>query len=295
MILQGNGSPTRAVVLGGGGTVGVAWQTGLLAGLREAGVDLSEASSIVGTSAGSLVGALLSSGRDVTDALAVLAAVGHKLDFAVLAAGEESFLSASRQAALAADPRQALRAIGSAVREATTTLTEDDYLGLLDILDGVAWPPGFRCTAVDSGTGELVVWGPESGVPLRHAVAASCVVPMLFPAVTINGNRYMDGGLVSHLNATAAPPSDVLVVVSCHPLGGHGGAADSDRSASTIRADAEMAQLRENTRLVAVEPDFGDLEAPVKMLDPETAGRALHIGRRQAEREGAAIRAAWDV
>ncbi len=294
MTSPGNGSPTRTVVLGGGGTVGVAWQTGLLAGLREAGVDFSEASSIVGTSAGSLVGALLAGGRDVTDALAVLAAVGRKLDFAVLAASEESFLGASRQAALAADPRQALRAIGSAVREATTTLTEDDYLGLLDVLDGVAWPPGFRCTAVDTGTGELVVWGPESGVPLRHAVAASCVVPMLFPAVTINGARYLDGGLVSHLNATAAPPSDVLVVVSCHPLGAQGSAADSDRSASTIRADAEVAQLRENTRLVAVEPDFSDLEAPVKMLDPETAGRALHIGRRQAEREAAAIRAAWD-
>jgi NTE family protein len=209
------------------------------AGLSEAGVDLAEASSIVGTSAGSLVGALLSSGRDVT---------------ADLAAGSECFLSASRQAVLAADPRQALRAIGSAAREATTTLTEDDYLGLLGILDGVDWPAGFRCTAIDTGTGELVVWGQESGVPLLHAVAASCVVPMLFPAVTINGDRYMDGGIVSHLNATAAPPSDVLVVISCFPPGAQGGAADSDRSASTIRADAEVAQLRENTRLVAVEP-----------------------------------------
>jgi NTE family protein len=47
------------------------------------------------------------------------------------------------------------------------------------------------------------------------------------------------------------------------------------------------------TRLVAVEPDFGDLEAPVRMLDPETARRALHIGQHQAEREAPAIRAAW--
>lgn len=294
MTSQGNGSPTRTVVLGGGGTVGVAWQTGLLAGLREAGVDLAEASSIVGTSAGSLVGALLAGGRDVTDALAVLAAVGQKLDFDSLAAGSESFLSASREAGLAADPRQALRAIGSAAREATTTLTEDDYLGLLGTLDGVAWPTGFRCTAIDTGTGELVVWGQESGVPLRHAVAASCVVPMLFPAVTINGDRYMDGGIVSHLNATAAPPSDVLVVVSCLPLGASGASGAGDRSASTIKADAEVAQLRETTRLVAIEPDFSDLEAPVKMLDPETAGRAFHIGRRQAQHEGAAIRDAWD-
>ncbi|WP_410668062.1 patatin-like phospholipase family protein [Amycolatopsis sp. cmx-4-68] len=81
MTAQENGSPTRTVVLGGGGTVGVAWQAGLLAGLRAADVDLAAASSIVGTSAGSLVGALLAGGRDVTDALAVLAALGQKLDF----------------------------------------------------------------------------------------------------------------------------------------------------------------------------------------------------------------------
>lgn len=287
-------SPTRTVVLGGGGTVGVAWQTGLLAGLREAGVELTGASAIVGTSAGALVGALLSSGRESTDALAVLAAVGQRIDFAGLTAGSETFLNASRQAGLAADPQQALRAIGSAAQEATTTLAEDDYLGLLEILDGAAWPAGFRCTAINTDTGELVVWGQESGVPLLHAVAASCVVPMLFPTVTIKGARYMDGGILNHLNAAVAPPTDILVAISCLPLGSQGGGGGSELSASTVRADAELTQLRETTRLVAVEPDFSRIKAPVKMMDPEIAGQALRIGKRQAESEAAAIRAAWD-
>ncbi|MEU7872904.1 patatin-like phospholipase family protein [Dactylosporangium sp. NPDC049140] len=294
MTSQRNDAPTRAVVLGGGGTVGVAWQTGLLTGLREAGIDLAGASAIMGTSAGALVGALLASGRDVTDALAVLAAVGQKVDFKSLTAGSESFLDASRQAAHADDPQQALRAIGAAAQQATTALTEDDYLGLLDTFDGAAWPAGFRCTAINTDTGELVVWDEASGVPLLHAVAASCVVPMLFPTVTIDGARYMDGGILSHLNATATPPSDVLVVLSCLPIGSPGGAVDTTRSASTIRANAEVARLRKTTRLVAVEPDFSDIEAPVKMLDPQIAGRALHIGKRQAEREAATIRTVWD-
>jgi NTE family protein len=294
MTPQRNGTPRRAVVLGGGGTVGVAWQTGLLTGLHDAGVELAGASAIVGTSAGALVGALLASGRDVTDALAILATVGQKLDVDSLTAGSASFLNASRQAALAADPQQALRTIGAAAQQATTTLTEDDYLSLLDTFDGATWPAGFRCTAINTDTGELAVWDEESGVPLLHAVAASCVVPMLFPTVTINGARYMDGGLLNHLNATAAPPSDVLLVVSCHPIGIPGGAGDNTRAAD-IRANAEVARLRETTRLVAVEPDFSDLEAPVKMLDPQIAGRALHIGKRQAEREAATIRAAWDL
>jgi NTE family protein len=269
---------TATVVLGGGGTVGVAWQTGLFIGLREAGVDLTRITGILGTSAGSLVGALLASGRDVTVALAVLAAVGERLDAGNLAAGSDSFQHASRRATLAADPRQALREIGAAARQAPLTLTEDDYLGLLDILDGVTWPPGFRCTAVDTDTGELVVWDEHSGVPLLRAVAASCVVPMLFPTVTIGGVHYMDGGIVSRLNVSAAPPNDVIVVVSCHPLSG---------------ADAtEVDKLRESARVVTVEPDFHGLDTPIRMMDPAATAQALPIGRRQAETVAAAIRAA---
>jgi len=46
----------RALVLGGGGPVGVAWESGLLAGLAEHGADVSDADLFVGTSAGSIVG-----------------------------------------------------------------------------------------------------------------------------------------------------------------------------------------------------------------------------------------------
>src|ERR1039457_5803068 len=115
-----NGPPARALVLGGGGAVGVGWQAGLLTGLREAGADLAGAYATVGTSAGALVGALLSSGRDVTDALTSLAALGQSIDPGSLAAGDEAFLSATSQAGLDTDPRQALRAIGRAEREAST-------------------------------------------------------------------------------------------------------------------------------------------------------------------------------
>ena len=53
----------RALVLGGGGPVGIAWESGMLAGLAEAGLDLSDADFILGTSAGSVVGAQLAMGR----------------------------------------------------------------------------------------------------------------------------------------------------------------------------------------------------------------------------------------
>ncbi len=55
----------RALVLGGGGVVGVAWETAVVRGLLEQGVDLRQADLIVGTSAGSLVGTRLAAGQDL--------------------------------------------------------------------------------------------------------------------------------------------------------------------------------------------------------------------------------------
>src|SRR6266851_6159371 len=63
---------TLALVLGGGGIVGIAWETGLLAGLRQAGIDLSKAALIVGTSAGSVVGTQIATGCDVDELYARL-------------------------------------------------------------------------------------------------------------------------------------------------------------------------------------------------------------------------------
>ena len=293
MTSRRNGSPARALVLGGGGAVGVGWQTGLVTGLREAGVDLAGAEAIVGTSAGALVGALLSSGRDVTGALTTLAALGQSIDRDALAAGDEAFLRARRQARLDTDPRQALRTVGRAAQEASAP-PEDVYLGMFGTLDGTAWPAGFRCTAIDTDTGDLVVWDQGSGVPLLHAVASSCSIPMLFPTVTIKGRHYMDGGILNPLNATATPPADVLLVLSCQPLGSQGTGGESALAASAATPDAELAQLRATRRLVAVEPDFSDTGAPANGMDPNSAIQALRIGKRQAEREAAAIQAAWN-
>jgi NTE family protein len=132
-------------------------------------------------------------------------------------------------------------------------------------------------------------------VPLLQAVAASCSIPMLFPTVTIKGRRYMDGGILSHLNATASAPTDVLVVLSCHPLGSQGVGIDSALSVSDATANAELAQLRETRRLIAVEPDFSGIEAPANMMDPDLTFQALRIGKGQAQREAATIQAAWNL
>ena len=50
-------------MLGGGGVTGIAWEIGLLKGLRDGGVDVTGADTVIGTSAGSVVGAVLAHGR----------------------------------------------------------------------------------------------------------------------------------------------------------------------------------------------------------------------------------------
>lgn len=285
------GAPTRSLVLGGGGAVGVGWQIGLLTGLRESGIDLAGAEAIVGTSAGALVGALLAGGRDVTDALAALSALHQGVTPDVLASGNAAFLNALHQARFGNDPRAALRSIGRAAREANTP-SRDAYHALFSSLDDSTWPTAFRCTSLDVETGDLVVWDQESGVPLREAVAASCCVPLLFPTVVIDRRHHMDGGVLSHLNLPAAPPAEVVVVLSCHPLGSPG---DSVLATSIATANAELARLRGTARVIAIEADFREIEAPAhRLMDPDLAVDALRIGKRQAVREVELIQSVWN-
>jgi NTE family protein len=287
-------SPTRSLVIGGGGAVGVGWQIGLLTGLRKSGIDLAGAEAIVGTSAGALIGGLLASGRDVTDALASLAALQQGIAPDLLASGNAAFLNALRQASFGNDPREALRIIGRAAQEANTP-SHDAYNALFSSLDDITWPTGFRCTSIDIETGDLVVWDQESGVALRDAVASSCCIPLLFPTVVIKGRHHMDGGILSHLNLPAAPPTEVVVVLSCHPLGSQDGSVDSALATSIAGANEELAHLRDTARVIAIEADFSDIEAPAHMLmDPNLAMHALQIGKRQALREFETIQSAWN-
>jgi NTE family protein len=68
---------TRALVLGGGGPVGIGWESGLAVGLASKGVDISAADAVFGTSAGSFVGAQLALGVDLAEAVSVLSATSR--------------------------------------------------------------------------------------------------------------------------------------------------------------------------------------------------------------------------
>ena len=241
----------RGLVLGGGGVAGIAWELGLLTGLAERGVDLARADVVVGTSAGSVVGATLLQGglAEAYRNQAVPVEVenpgmgGFDLEelMAVLATAVQS--SGSEQEARARIGAYAQSAPAAAIPEA-------DRVALIgSLLPSPEWPPGdLRVTAVDATDGSFTVYESSSGVPLAVALTASCAVPGVGPTMTINGRPFMDGGMRSGTNADVAQDCDRVLVVACLPE-----AAESRLGPSLTEA---VAQLRESAEVLVVEADL---------------------------------------
>ena len=214
----------RALVLSGGGTVGIAWQAGLTVGLAEQGVQLADADLIVGTSAGSAVGAQIALGRDLNeqieryrqaDARRASAPEATRRRLPVLPTRQMQKLMEVMTGALTedADPEHAWMLIGKFALEAET-IPEAQFVESFRYLDGESWPRRYACTAVDAETGAFIVWDAGNQAELPRAVASSCAVPGVFPPITIDGRRYIDGGMRSGTNADLAEGNDRVLIVS---------------------------------------------------------------------------------
>lgn len=293
---------TRAVVLGGGGTVGIAWQSGLMAGLERGGVRPGDADLIVGTSAGSVVGAQLALGRAGETMLqrqreqqaralepgGAVAAVPSRPTAAIGVAAALQFVS--RRLPTREPPRLMRRGIGAFALRATPTTTEERFIERLGSLSRVApgeWPERFVCTAVDARTGEFVTWRRGAGVGLGRAVASSCAVPGVFPPITIGGRRYIDGGVRSSTNADLARGHERVLVVAVIA-----GATARD---ARRRVEAEMARLRSaGSRVELVIPDAASAALfPVNGLDGSRRGDIAEAGAAQGEAEAGRLLAFW--
>ncbi|MFP3966091.1 patatin-like phospholipase family protein [Actinomadura fulvescens] len=203
-----------AVVLGPGGPVGTAWLLGLAAGLRREGADLARADLLVGTSAGAIAGAAVAIGRDL-EALVDLPPVrpGERAgDLTVMPRVLEILNMPG------VDRREALRQVGALAREADA-LPEERHLAAMEHLVGThTWPDTpLLVTAVDTDSGEPVVWNRDSGVPLHAAVASSSAAPGYAAPITIGGRRYMDGGLGAGSNVHLADGAGTLILIE--PIG----------------------------------------------------------------------------
>jgi len=283
----------RALVLGGGGPVGRAWQSGLVSTLAAEGVMLRSADLILGTSAGAIVGAQLALELDLTVAAPP---PGQSVTASTPSNAMAPLVKAMAQAARSSAPEIQRQDIGRMALDAAT-MSEEQSLQRLDFLAQREWPANVRATAVNARTGESIVWHRGSGVPLERGVASSCALPGVWPPITIKGDRYMDGGVRSMLNADLATGYAAVIVVSCFTLVLPAGVKDADQEAMNASLDAEIARLREQgARVNVITPsvEFLDLTRHgARMLDVSLASEAFQIGARQAVQEAMHVDAVW--
>jgi NTE family protein len=275
----------RGLVLAGGGLAGIAWETGILAGIAdeapEAASALLGADVLLGTSAGSTVAAQIGSGTSL-DALfaAQVATETHEIDpGASIDDIMELFVAA--MATPDATTEERLQRIG-AIAAATDTVVEPIRRAVIGHrLPSREWPDRvLRLPAIDIATGELVIIDRDSGIPLVDAVAASCAVPGVWPPVTVGDRRFMDGGVGSTVNMTAASDCDAVVVL----------VPSSESAPSPFGAGAVAEVAGFPGAALAVFADDASITAfGPNPLDPACRIPSATAGRVQGSREAARI------
>jgi NTE family protein len=276
----------HALALAGGGLVGIGWEVGVILGLKDAGVAIGEWDRIVGTSAGSVVGASLGS-SDGPERLAATDWIAYGQELAQYMAGLD------REAVARIDglwfgspdgPDQATSAEIGRLARAAMTGTPDRFEGAIAaILPDATWPAALSITAIDAEDGSLRVLDAGSGVPLARAVAASCSVPGVFPPVSIDGRLYIDGGVRSGSGLDLASGFSSVVGVAPVRQDGHG-------ERQLIAESAALAAL--GTTVLLVRPTSGaDVVLPTDSLDPTRLPDAVRAGREAGRAQARAVQA----
>ena len=286
---------SRALVLGGGGSAGNAWEIGVIAGLFDAGLDVTEADLIIGTSAGSTAAAQISSATQPAELFAGILAAAPRPRTGPVGSddrpdrgrvpnrpAEDHMQRTSAIIGAAADAADMRRRMGAAALEMDAA--SGDSSGQAQRRATVAarlpsqqWSQRrVLIVAVDAHTGESVVFDRHSGVDLVDAVTASCAGPGV-PPHTIGDNRYIDGGYRSNENADLATGYERVLVLS--PLGGRS-RAPLDWG---IHLAAQVDELRaRGSRVETIFPDGDSLDAfGANLMDPSTRPPAAQAGYNQ--------------
>lgn len=293
--MGGPGGPRVGVVLGAGGVLGGAWLVGALHAIAgETGWDPGSGERLVGTSAGSMVGALLACGvppwfmvahSAEEDFEGLADATGAEASSADRSAGARFTLHRGAPALGPGSWRLALGSLARPYRHSPAALlagwlpdgpisTEPLKAVVRRACDSPWAPhPGYWAMAVDYATGRRVAFGREGSPPadLPDAVAASCAIPGFYRSVEIGGRRYVDGGVRSTSNLDTLAGEGLDVVVCLNPTSSLHAArprtlgerlAMGWRQASGRRLGSEAKRLRaEGTEVLLVQPTVHDLDA----------------------------------
>jgi NTE family protein len=284
-------SNERALVLHGGGSAGNAWEIGVIAGLYDAGLDVTAANLVIGTSAGATAAAQITSGTSPTDLLAsILASTtaprtgpaganrGRAANTPMADHMERSNVIIA-SAANAPDMRRALGAAALDLDDSTDDAGQQQWRSTVAArLPNQDWPSQpLLIVAVDAYSGEPVVFDRDSGVDLADAVAASCANGFGVAPYAIGNSRYIDGGYRRNENADLAAGYTRVLVLS--PFGGRSRHPQEWGMALATQVEELRAS---GSRVETVFPDgdsrdaFGD-----NMMNPSTRPHAARAGYTQ--------------
>ncbi|HEV7654535.1 MAG TPA: patatin-like phospholipase family protein [Mycobacteriales bacterium] len=276
-----------ALVLGGGGVAGIAWELGILRGLADADPGLAErvlgADVVIGTSAGASVGAQITSGVPLDELYeAQLRPSTSEIEVDVDAA--KLFAEFATAQTAASDAADAGRRIGALALAADTVTPAVRLAAIKGRLPVPVWPDRrLLLTTVDAGTGERTVFTRASGAELVDAVAASGAVPGVWPPIAIGDHRYVDGGVRTMTNADLAAGADRVLILQPLPTPSQPWGGD----------EADLAALGP-AAVYVISPDQAALEAfGPNPLSPATRGPAARAGRALGATHAAAVAALW--
>jgi NTE family protein len=265
----------------------------LVDGFASQGINLGTADRIIGTSAGAVVGAQL--------ALKHVFGAPPRSDSAppVFSGSMVDLATAMVRAAQSTEPEPIRVEIGRMALNAQTISEETSVSrSIFAPFVGQAWPSQLQITGVNARTGQLRIWDASSGAPLERAIAASTAAPCIWPPITINGERYIDGGVRSMLNADLAIGSDIVIAVSCFPLSARDEAAPAFFKAMNAAPLAELDAVRGTGATVALIEPGSDFVVLTKhgaaMMNSNLVPEAYRLGQITAVGEAESVRRVWN-
>lgn len=282
----------RGLVLGGGGVLGGAWAVGALQAIDEVrGIDPRDFDVIVGTSAGSVLGALIGAGVSIDalrdhqrgEPITEGPLAGYLWDYETATGGRRPSMPRLRGPGsvrlMASSLRYGWKMPPTAVLSAFMPVGNGSLERVGHLIDAITpfgeWSPhqSLWVVAMDYEAGHRVVFGREDAprVPLSDAVMASCAIPGWFEPVTIDGRTYIDGGAWSATSADVLAGHDLDEVYVVAPMVSF----ETDepdsllsrlerrwRGSVTRRCAAEVDELREEgVQVTVLGPGREDLEA----------------------------------
>lgn len=232
----------KALVLGGGGITGMAWEAGILAGLNENDVQFNHADVVLGTSAGSFIGSLLVNGYDMKSYYQYLAQHKDKNDQAKLSKDlYRRWVSAVIDGG--EDEVKVAKLFGEIAKDVKPVITSSERQKAVKVrLKDSQWQSQLKIAALDIETGQLKLFSQQDGISLMEAVTASGAVPGLWPTVEFKGHLYMDGGFVNSANAMAVKEAKHIVVIA--PL------TQKQGKLQSVREDVEDLEKTQQVTLI---------------------------------------------